>query len=233
MRVCLLLLFVVAGGVSLAQEAGSTVTGVVKLNGEPRRAKTMNIPCPHCAPLYPRGMAREDLVVDEERNIRGAFVYVKSGLEGKKFPVPETSVLVEMKGCRYEPHVLGVRAGQKIRLLNRDPHNHCVHGIPFDNREINVALTPGQDFEKSFDKPEVMIRLKDDVYPWMSAWLGVVDHPFFAVTGPDGKFAIKGLPAGKYTIEVWQPECRPATHELEVGGKEPAPMEWRLELKKD
>jgi len=233
MRAFTLAFLLMAGRVTASQETVRTVTGIVTLNGEGPKSKAMKISCPQCAPLYPQGMAREDLVVDHAGAIGGAFVYVKSGLERRNHPVPETSALVEMKGCRYEPHVLGVRAGQKIRLLNRDPHNHCVHGLAFDNREINVALTPGQEFEKSFEKPEVMIRLKDDVYPWMSAWIGVVDHPFFAVTGPDGKFAIKGLPAGKYTIEVWQDKCRPATQQVEVGEKDPSPMEWRLELKKD
>jgi len=156
-------LLLLAGGVAPAQETAPTVTGIVMLNGEPLKRKPMKIACPDCAPLYPQGMPREDLVVGEAGAIRGAFVYVKSGLEGKTFRVPEEPAVLEMKGCRYEPHVLGVRVGQKIRLLNQDPHNHCVHGLAFVCGGFNVCLTPGLEIEKTLGKAEVMVRLKDDI----------------------------------------------------------------------
>ena len=233
MKAISLILLVMAGGVTIPQESGSRVTGIVKLKGEPPKTRTMKIACPLCAPLYPQGMPREDLTLGKQGEIQGAFVIVKAGLEGKKYDLPEGPVSVEMKGCRFEPHVLGLRAGQKLRLRNQDPHNHCVHAIPFDNREFNIALVPGMEVEKALEKPEAMVRLKDDVYPWMSAWIGVVDHPFFAVTGTDGKFEIKGLPPGRYTIEVWQEKSVPATQRVEIGENESKSLEFALELKKE
>jgi len=229
MRTISLMLILLA---SVPQEDGVTVTGVVKLKGDPPKSKNIKIACPPCAKLYPQGMSREDLVVNSEGAIQGAFVYIKTGLEGKKYAVPETPAVVEMKGCRYEPHVVGLRAGQKLRFRNQDPHNHCVHALAFVCKEMNVALIPGGEFEKTLEKPEVMIRLKDDVYPWMSGWIGLVDHPFFSVTGPDGKFELKGLPPGKYTVEVWQEKCAPTTQNLEVGNKG-STVEFALELKKE
>lgn len=228
----LLLLVSLAGGPSAAQETPS-ISGTVKLKGERPKAKPIKINCPSCGPLYPGGMPREDLMVDDKNLIQSAFVYVKAGLEGKKFEVPKVPVVLEQKGCRYEPHVVGLMVGQKLLIRNSDPHNHCTHGIAFQNKESNLALLPEMEYERVFERPEVSIAFKDDVYPWMRGWVAVVEHPFFAVTGPGGKFEIKGLPAGKYTLEVWQEKCVPLTFDIELKASEKQTLDLGLDPKKE
>jgi hypothetical protein len=234
MKATLLFLVIMAGAVSAGQDTAITVSGTIKLKGDAPKSKPIKIRCPNCAPLYPDGMPREDLVVDKENRVQWAFVYVKAGLEGKKFDVPKMPVLLDQKGCRYEPHVLGIMAGQDFMIRNSDPHAHCFHAIPFVNKEfLGHHEKAGMETKKQFERPEVMVKIKDDRDVWMGAWVGVLDHPYFAVTGPDGKYEIKGLPAGKYTLEVWQERCALVTQEIEVKEKEARSLDFTLELKKE
>jgi hypothetical protein len=234
MKTSSLFLILLAGAAQAGPHGGVTLTGTVKLKGDPPKLKRLRLSCPHCAPLYPEGLPREDLVVDPEGRVRWAFVTVKSGLEGRRFDVTPTPVLLDQKGCRYEPRVLGLMAGQKLLVRNSDPHCHCTHALPFRNGEFNFSQPRGAgDVERTFEHPEVMIRVKDDVSPWMAAWIGVLDHPYFAVTGPDGAYAIRGLPPGRYTLAVWHEGCDPATREIEVTAGDSRPVDWTLERKKE
>lgn len=145
------------------------------------------------------------------------FVYVKSGLEGKTFPVPTDPVVFDQQGCLYEPHVLGVRAGQPVRILNSDATLHNVNAKPTQSAPFNLAMpTKGMTITKTFAKPEIMVPVKCNVHPWMHAYIGVVDHPFFAVSGADGTFAIPGLPAGTYTVEAWHERLGTVTETVTV-----------------
>lgn len=234
MRTCTILLGWILSFPALPQEVPFKLTGTVSLKGEAPKRKPFRIPCPHCAPLYPGGMPREDLVMDAQGRIQGALVFVKSGLEGRKFEAPITPVVLEQKGCRYEPHVAGIMTGQKLVVRNLDPHSHNAHGLGFANKEFNVCLAKqGQEFERVFERPEVPIRIKDDVSPWMGAWIAVFDHPFFAVTDAGGRFELPGLPPGKYTLEVWQERCAPATREVEVAPNGGPAVQLELTLHKD
>jgi len=106
-------------------------------------------------------------------------------------------------------------AGQKLQITNDDPTNHNVHPMPSANREWNQSQPPGSPpMVQEFARPEVMIPVKCNVHPWMKAYVGVQKHPFYAVTGADGTFTIKGLPPGDYTIEAWQEKY--GTKELKV-----------------
>lgn len=227
----IILLAALAGAPSTAQDV--SLSGVVKLKGEAPRRKPIQIECKACAPLYPEGMAREDLLVDREGRVQGAFVYVKAGLEGREFRPPATAVILDQKGCRYEPHVLGLMTGQTLRLRNSDSHVHCVEALAFANKGLNHGLPPGQESDKTFANPEVMIKIKDSVKVWRSAWIGVLDHPFFAVTGADGTFAFKDLPPGKYTVAAWQEKCEEGTRVVEVKAGTSTAVDFLLDLKKD
>jgi len=216
----LALLAILGVGASPAQESGTVLEGTVSLKDtvDLGKRKPIKIGCPHCAPLYPNGMPREDLSVDAENRIQGAFVYVKSGLEGRKFEPPKTPALITQKGCRYEPHVVGIQVGQELAFRNSDPHDHCIHGLAFTNKEFNFGQPKGcRDIARTLDHPEIMIKVRDDVHVWMSAWVGVLDHPYFAVTDSSGRYRIKDLPPGKYTIEVWHESFKSITREIEVG----------------
>ncbi len=212
----------------------SVVQGTVRLNEAPKAKKPWKIPCPTCAPLYPAGMPREDLILDKENRIQGAFVFVKKGLEGRAFEAPKTAVVLDQKGCRYEPHVLGIMPGQELLIRNSDPHRHCAQALPFNNREFLVGQDGGgKEDRRSFTHPEVMVRIKDSIHPWMGAWIGVVEHPYFAVTNAEGKYSIKGLPPGKYALEVWQEKSVAKEADVEITGQETRTLDFRLDLRKE
>jgi plastocyanin len=132
-----------------------------------------------------------------------AFVYVKSGLEGRSFGVPAEPVVLDQRSYEFIPHVFGVRVGQPLRITSGDPTLHNVRCTPFENPEFNETLAMNESRTKVFRAPEVMIEIRCDLHPNMKAYVGVVDHPFFAVTGPDGAFEFRGLPPGEYTIGAW------------------------------
>jgi len=163
----------------------------------------------------------ESVVVGGDGALQNVFVYVKDGLGSLRFPVPSTAVVLDQKGCRYVPHVLGAQVGQRVEVLNSDPTLHNVHAVPMANREFNTGQPiPGMKHIHQFTAREVMVPFKCDVHPWMRAYVGVLDHPFFAVTGADGSFELKGLPPGTYTIEAWHETLGTQTQMVTIGAKE-------------
>lgn len=159
---------------------------------------------PHCALQHPQGAPDESVIVNANGTLKNVLVYVKSGLPDPRSPVPTTAVKLDQVNCLYTPRVLGVRAGQDLEIHNSDDTFHNVHASANLNSGFNFAQPrKGDRATRRFSRPEIMVRLKCDVHPWMAAYVGVFDHPFFAVTGGDGTFSIGGLPAGKYTLEAW------------------------------
>jgi len=125
-------------------------------------------------------------------------------LAKSNYPPQSQEVIVNQGGCNYTPHVIGVMAGQKVKFLNPDGTLHNVHAMCQINPEFNASMPDfRKDMETTFNKPEFMFQIRCDVHPWMQAWMAVMSHPFFAVTGSDGKFEIKNVPAGTYVIEAW------------------------------
>lgn len=182
-----------------------TVSGTVKFDGAVTPVKpnkdVMNDP--NCCPFHPKPPDKDTLVVDAEGGVKWTFVYVKGGLEKKEFDPPATPVTVDQVGCLYMPHLFGIMAGQPLEVRNSDPTLHNVHALPFANQEFNRAQLKGQVDRFKFTKPEIGVSIKCEVHPWMRTWACVVDHPYFAVTNAEGKFEIKNLPAGTYTLGVW------------------------------
>jgi len=159
---------------------------------------------PVCVSSHSEPLFSEDLIVNENGTLRNVFVYVKQGLENRTFEAVSEDVLLDQKGCRYEPHVSGIRVNQPLQILNSDNTLHNVHALPTQSKEFNIGMPiKGMKLKKKFSKPEVMVKMKCEVHPWMVAYIGVMEHPFFAVTGADGTFAFEGLPAGDYVIEAW------------------------------
>jgi plastocyanin len=145
----------------------------------------------------------ETLLVNDGR-LQNVFVYVKDGLGALRFPVPSTPVVLDQQGCRYTPHVLGIQIGQPLEIRNSDPTLHNVHAVAAANREFNTGQpVQGMRHTHTFSTVEVMVPFKCDVHGWMHAYVGALDHPFFAVSGDDGSFQIPGLPPGTYTVEAW------------------------------
>src|SRR6185436_4240949 len=199
---------------------GASISGQVKVKGDVKKRKKIKMDAdPKCAALHSDAPMMDDVVVDAEGNVQWAFVYVKKGAEGKK-PEAVAPAVINQTGCRYEPHVLGIVVGQDLIIKNSDDLLHNIHALPFTNKEFNFGQpTKGLEEKKQFTAQEVMVKVKCDVHPWMSAWIGVVDHGFFAVTGADGKYAIPGgLPDGKYTVEVWHEGYKSVVSEVDVKG---------------
>ena len=134
-------------------------------------------------------------------NLANVFVYVKDGLGNRTFDTPKEPVTLDQQGCQYHPHVLGVMAGQNIEIKNDDPTTHNIHPTPKDNREWNESQGPqAAPLEKTFAREEIMLPVKCNQHPWMKMYINVVKSPFYAVTDKEGKYEIKGLPPGDYTL---------------------------------
>ena len=165
----------------------------------------------------------EQYVIGKSGGLANVFVYVKSGLEGNAFAVPASPVILDQKGCRYQPHVLALMAGRTLRVLNSDPTMHNVHAQPnaAGNPQWNMSQMPkGDPIEKSFHDPEVMMPFKCNQHPWMKAYVNVASNPFYAVSDANGMFAIKGLPPGEYTIAAVHEARGEQTQKISVGAKE-------------
>src|SRR5262249_11292399 len=149
------------------------------------------------------------------------FVYIKSGLGTRVFPLPSSPVEIDQKGCVYTPRVAGAQTGQTIEFVNSDPIMHNVHSTPADVKSWNLNLPKqGVEREVKVAKPEVMIPMKCDVHPWMRGYLGVLDHPYFAVTGADGKFTLPNVPAGEYVVASWHEKFGTKEQSVTVAAKE-------------
>lgn len=186
------------------------------IRGTVRVAEMPKVRPPYKTPDLPGGIPREDVVVDAERRVQWAFVYVERGFEGRMFKTPVTSARVEIRGYRFLPHVLGVQAGQPILVRNSDATLSCFHAVPLNN-PVKVLALPNEEVGLArFQNPEVMIQVQCDVHPWMKCWIGVLDHPFFSVTSDAGAYELPGLPPGRCTITVWHEAYKPVSREVEV-----------------
>jgi plastocyanin len=212
-----------------------TVSGIVKLDGPVPKARLNKalMGDPACANCHPEDPPKDDLVVDASGRVKWAFVYVKKGLEGKEFKSPTEAVLVDQVGCMYNPRVTGVMVGQTLNYRNSDPMLHNVKGLPFANREWNFGQAQGTVTGVKLTHPEVMVKVVCNVHPFMASYVGVLDHPFFAVSGGDGKFEIKNLPPGTYTLGVWHEglETTDKTNEVVVQVKAAAQVDLLLKKK--
>jgi plastocyanin len=198
------------------------ITGAAMFQGSappPRPLRTDSDPL--CKPEP--GATSEVLLVGPENGLQNVFVYVKDGLGARTYAVPTTPAVLDQQGCRYVPHVFGVQVGQTVHITNSDAALHNVNSSPRENRPFNFGQPAGVPAAtRVFDKPEIGVPFRCDVHPWMNAYAGVVAHPFFAVTGANGSFEIKGLPAGTYTIEAWHEQLGSQTQTVTVDGTTPA-----------
>jgi hypothetical protein len=169
--------------------------------------------------------------VVNDGKLQNVYVYVKSGLPtGVTFPVPATEAELDQHGCRYQPHVLGVMTNQKLKIVNSDPTNHNIHPTPKENREWNESQPPSAPpIIKTFARKEVLIPVKCNQHAWMKAYIGVLDHPYFAVSGKDGTFTIKGLPPGEYEIEAWHEKFGSKTTKVTVPEKADAKADFSFD----
>jgi plastocyanin len=186
---------------------GATVSGTITLDGSAPESKQIKMDAdPVCKSAHSTPQMDDFWKVSAEGGVANAFVYVKDGLGGKEYAPLVNEISLDQKGCMYTPRVAGVTVGATVKITNSDQTLHNIHSFAEKNSAFNEgqpAGAPASEKKEEFSKPEIMIPIKCDVHGWMKSYVGVLSHPFFAVTGPDGKFEIKGLPAGEYTLAVW------------------------------
>ncbi len=224
------------GLASMTAASAADIVGKVSLKGTPSKEVAVNMAAdPKCGALHTEPVLTRFYVVSPDGGLGDVIVYIKSGLEQKEWPAPTKSLLLDQKGCEYSPYVTAVQVGQTIDIRNSDPTLHNVHATPTVNKEFNFAQpVQGMVTKKTFDKAEVPVRFKCDVHPWMFAYVGVFDHPFFAVTDEKGNFKISGVPDGKYTLMAYHRKTHNkeegVAHEITVSGGE-VKADFTVELK--
>jgi plastocyanin len=222
-------------GAPTAGKSGSdtaSVKGGVKVEGAVPTPTRINMSSDvACARQHSTAAVSEDIVADKSGDLQNVVVYVSEGLGDRTFDVPAEPAVLQQKGCVYEPHVLALRANQKLQVLNGDSCMHNIHPAPANNREWNKAQTPGSTLEATFAREEVGIPLKCNVHPWMRSYLAVFKHPYFAVTGKDGSFDLSNLPPGTYTISAWQEKLGTVSQKVTVGSNETKTLQFVFKAK--
>ncbi len=217
-----------------AENPSTSVKGVVRFTGKkpPKQRKITLTSDPVCESLHDgKDFRSESVLVNKDGTLRNVFVWVSKGLDGESFPMPKEPAVLDQVGCRYTPHVQGIRTGQGLTVRNSDATTHNVHTLPKLSQSLNFAQSKkGSERTIKFSRREVMVLVKCDIHPWMSAYIGVVDHPFFAVTGDGGTFEFKGLPPGTYTISAWHEKY--GTQKQEITVTESGATEMKFGFKK-
>jgi len=216
-----------AAGKKVDAATAGSIAGQVKFEGTVPAADVIRMGGDRkCVPDAGPNPQSDALLVSADKGVKNAFVYVKDGLDpAYTFDTPTTPATLDQKGCLYTPRVLGVRVGQAIEIVNSDPTMHNVHALPMANREFNHGQ-PKQNTRLSevFTTAEVMVRFKCDVHSWMAAWVGVVAHPYFAVTDEKGEFKLPGLPPGSYTLEAWHEKLGKQTAQVTIAPNQTQPV---------
>jgi hypothetical protein len=206
-----------------------TITGSVRFVGEPPPQTELRLGGDAaCAAQHTGPVLAGDVLVRDGR-LQNAFVYLKDGLGDRRFAVPSEPVTIDQRGCLYVPRVAGAQVCQPIAFLNSDPTLHNVHGTPEASSAWNFSMSPrASQRSVRLERPEVMVPVRCDVHPWMRGFIGVVDHPYFAVTGPDGAFTLSDVPAGDYVLASWHERfgTREARVHLEARGTAEATLTY-------
>jgi plastocyanin len=226
-------------GLAVGLQAGlaADITGTVTLKGSPPPEKPI-APLkedPTCGKMYTEMPTTHFYVVGPNKELADVVVMLK-GISGKSTGAGAAPAVMDQKGCLYSPQFMAIQTGQKLLVKNSDPVLHNVHTLPAGggNKEENQAQMPqGPDLAFTFAAPENFLKFKCDVHQWMFAWVTVVDHPYFAVTGKDGSFKISNVPPGKYTLSAMHYKIAKEGVDKEIEVKEgaPAQTDFVLEVK--
>jgi plastocyanin len=197
--------------------AGGSITGTITFEGKVPKMKPLKVDAdPICVANNEIAPKKEWLILDENKGVKNVLVFITEGLNIDYSP-PEEPMVIDQKGCIYSPHVVGIMAGQQLDILNNDGTLHNIHALPKVNKEFNKAQPRSKKkLSVKFEKPEAPFKIKCDVHPWMGAYIGVFDHPCFAVSGDDGTYIISDLKPGEYVIEAWHEKLGSQTANVTV-----------------
>ena len=211
------------GGQKVDPATAGNVTGSATVEGTVPKNEPIKMNADPVCVREAKGPQTQDtyMMAADGKSIGNVFVYVKDGLGNYVYDPPTDAPKIDQTGCRYTPHVFGMRVGQSLEIVNSDPTLHNIHAMPKSNQEFNNGQPiQGMKMTHTFTAKEVMVPFKCDVHGWMNAYVGVLDHPYFAVTDANGKFELKGLPPGTYTIEAWHEKLGTTTQSVTIAAKE-------------
>ena len=163
----------------------------------------------------------EDLLLSPQKEIRNAVVWLENPPANAAWPGRAQKVEIDQKVCVYIPRIVVVPAGGTVDFLNSDRLLHNVHATPSHNAAFNRTQPKNRTIPITFVKPEI-IQIVCDLHPWMTAWVVVAAHPYYAITGVDGQFVFDNLPPGQYRLQIWHESLGTASAPVTVGGQQPA-----------
>ena len=211
---------------------GTDIVGVITLTGTPPPEKEITplMENPDCAKMHATTPTTHFYVVGAKGELADVVVSLK-GVTGKSTGASQPPAVLDQKGCLYTPQILAIQTGQKLVVKNSDPCVHNVHATPAvpGNPDSNQVQMPGgADLTYTYTQPEMFLRFKCDVHPWMSAYVGVLNNPFYSVTGDNGTFSLKGLPAGDYEVAAWHEKYGEQVQKIKVGDGEAKTIDFKF-----
>jgi plastocyanin len=208
-----------------------TISGTIHFTGKPPKPIQIDMGQDPVCSLAPTNYTKQYIV--SNGGLENVFVYVKSGLGDKAYAPPSTPVVMDQKGCQYIPHVIGVMAGQPVKFTNSDTTMHNVHMTPSlaTNQAADISEAPNSPGEtRTLSTPELMIPVRCNNHPWMEAYINVVSNPFYAVSGADGHFTIKGVPPGTYAIVTDHEQLGEKTANVTVAPHQTATLDFTYNM---
>lgn len=209
------------------ESTAGDISGSISFEGDAPDMEPVDMSAePTCADMYDEQPMTQSVLVGPDGGLANVFVYVREGLGDLEFPTPQEGTEIDQQGCRYIPHVMGVQTGQTLVIRNSDGILHNINAQPEQNRGFNISQPVNMTSERTFPIQEIMIPLRCDVHGWMNAYLGIVEHPFFAVSAEDGSFDLSTLPPGDYVLEAWHERYGTQTADVTVATGETAEVEF-------
>lgn len=209
-----------------AATAGS-ISGTVSFTGSAPAGEAIDMSAePSCAEQHEGTPMAMPAVVGDGGGLANVFVRVTAGLPEGSWPTPGQAVELDQQGCVYHPHVLGIQTGQTLTIRNSDGLLHNINAQPQNQRGFNVSQPTDMTTDRTFSREEVMIPVRCDVHGWMESYIGVVSHPYYAVSAADGGFTIGNLPPGTYTVEAWHERYGVQTAEVTVAASAEATADF-------